>query len=157
MRQSKRYCAAVQEVLYPLDADYALILGSARVVYRQNVPVRVVFLVAVEIDRPAVAPAHLPLEVPNPRQRIDGGDADYLILEAAGEIIERCQTRIVHPLAVVKKPSHAVVAKDGLAEVEAIERAVEGHQKRTASGPVQQRPQVVRNCGRQSLDRQMAA
>ena len=105
---------------------------------RQNVPMGVVFLVAVDIDCTAVAPSHLPLEVPNPRQRIDGGNADHLIPQATGQVVERCQPRIVHPLPVVKKPSHAVVAQNAVVVVEAIERAVEGHQKRTASGVVKQ-------------------
>ena len=96
---AEHHYTGFRQVLHAEHMGHTLVLCGAGVVDCQDVPVPV-FLLAVYSDRSAVTQSYRLLQMLDPRQRIDGGEADYLILKAVVQVLEVRETRIVVPLSI---------------------------------------------------------
>ena len=89
---AEHHQATVREARRSLEGVCAVVLGGAGIQNRQVVPERIVVVVAVDLHGIAVAPPDLALQVLNPRQRIDEGEAHHLIVQALAQVVEATQT-----------------------------------------------------------------
>ena len=137
----------MREARRSLEGGCAVALGGAGIQNRQVVPERIVVVVAVDLHGIAVAPPDLALQVLNPGQRIDEGEAHHLIVQTLAQVMEATQTRVLANLSFPVKPAHAVVPEAVRGVVEAVGTAVEGEQERAVPSSVEQRPQIVCDAG----------